>query len=115
MNGLLESISKFIAKLYNLVPGDLKIILYPALLTMVVAYLGLAADDLREIMLTAGRYQIPALVFVLTLIGGVIGYLVKKGANQGEKKLVESGDASTINKLETKVEEAQKVLDKKPE
>lgn len=115
MKGFLESVSKFVAKIYNLVPGDIKIILYPALLTMAVAYLALAGDDIRQIMLTAGRYEVPALVFVLTLIGGVIGYLIKKGANQGEKVLVAQGDTSTINKLENKVVEAEKVLEKKPE
>lgn len=110
IHSMTNAIAKFISGLYELIPGDLKIIVYPAFLTMLVSYLALAADDLREILLTASRYQIPLVVFTLTLVGGLIGYLLKKGAKQADVVLVENEDATTIQRLNNKVQDTKKIL-----
>lgn len=115
MKKFVDSIAAFVSRVYNLVPGDLKIIFYPAFLTMIVSYLLLVSEDIKEIMLSAGRYQLPALVFSLAILGGIAGYLIKKGANQGEKVLVKEGDEKTIDKLETQVKKTEKVLTSKPD
>lgn len=115
MKNFLDEITKLISKLYALIPGDVKIMVYAPLFTMLSAYLLLVVGDLKDLLATADRYQVPAIVFAITLLGSIGAYIFKKAANHGEVKLVVEGDVKTLDTLQTKIDAAQTTLEKAPE
>lgn len=113
MNNIVDTITKAVAKFYNAIPGDIKIIIFPALFTLVISYLTLATDFLKNLLINATPEQIPLITFAIVVIVGIIGYIQKKIANQGERVLVQEGDKATVAKIENKIEENKELLKNK--
>ncbi len=106
----MDKIAKVFARIYNTVPQGLKVLLYSASSTMTVSLLFLFIDDLKALLIKADRYESVFLIFLISIIGGVINNIQKLLTDLGESKLVREGDKTIVDNLEAKVEKTQEIL-----